>query len=144
MIKVPKFPMSIWGKLQSKKYERKSENRCEFLELSFDWNCRDTPLCGPLSVVIKDFCLEDENYETLSANSGETKKVEKCQNTKFTFTFCLYFKFQITDEFCQNSQRCKFEEIGLELFEKYKNPIFSIYFRVRRLKLKIAKVNLKS
>ena len=33
----------------------------------------DTPLCGPLSVVIKDFCLEDENYETLCANSGETK-----------------------------------------------------------------------
>ena len=57
MNKVPKFPMSIWGKLQSKKYKRKSENRFEFLELSFDWNCLDTPLCGPLSVVIKDFCF---------------------------------------------------------------------------------------
>ena len=31
----------------------------------------DTPLCGPLSVVIKDFCLEDENYETLCANLGD-------------------------------------------------------------------------
>ena len=34
-------------------------------------------------------------------------------------------------------------EIWLELFEKSKNPIFSINFRVRQLKLKIAKVNLK-
>ena len=34
-------------------------------------------------------------------------------------------------------------KIGLELFEKYKNPIFSINFRVRQFKLKIAKVNLK-
>ena len=35
------------------------------------------------------------------------------------------------------------KKIGLELFEKYQNPIFSINFRVRQLKLKIAKVNLK-
>ena len=34
-------------------------------------------------------------------------------------------------------------KVGLELFEKYKNPIFSINFRVRQLKLKIHKVNLK-
>ena len=34
-------------------------------------------------------------------------------------------------------------KIGLELFENEKNPIFSINFRVRQLKLKIAKVNLK-
>ena len=34
-------------------------------------------------------------------------------------------------------------EIGLELFEKYKNLIFSINFRVRQLKLKIHKVNMK-
>ena len=34
-------------------------------------------------------------------------------------------------------------KIELELFEKYQNPIFSINFRVRQLKLKIAKVNLK-
>ena len=57
MNRLPKFPISIWGKLQSKKYKRESENRFEFLELSFDWNCLDTPLCGPLSVVIKDFCF---------------------------------------------------------------------------------------
>ena len=35
------------------------------------------------------------------------------------------------------------KKIGLELFEKYQNPIFLINFRVRRLKLKIAKVNLE-
>ena len=35
------------------------------------------------------------------------------------------------------------KEIGLELFEKKKKPIFSINFRFRQLKLKIAKVNLK-
>ena len=38
---------------------------------------------------------------------------------------------------------CGCSEIGLELFEKYRNPIYSINFRVRQLKLKIAKVNLK-
>ena len=64
--------MSIFRKITKEK-KCQSENRFEFLELSFDWNCLDTPLCGPLSVVIKDFCLEDENYETLCANSGETK-----------------------------------------------------------------------
>ena len=37
---------------------------------------------------------------------------------------------------------CYCSEIGLELFEKYRNPIFSINFRVRQLKLKILKVNL--
>ena len=37
---------------------------------------------------------------------------------------------------------CLYKIIGLELFEKYETSIFSINFRVRQLKLKIAKVNL--
>ena len=51
--------------------------------------------------------------------------------------FLLVFQFHIQHNF-------KFYSwIGLGLFEKYQNPIFSINFRVRQLKLKIAKVNLK-
>ena len=74
MNRVPKFPISIWGKLQSKKYKRESENRFEFLELSFDWNCLDTPLCGPLSVVIKDFCFPHSILETYVSSETYLQK----------------------------------------------------------------------